>query len=131
MPDIIPPATSSASKPTAFDTLMSLLEPGVESRHQAIVAVAEFRSQVEREERHRVAKDALLNLHEYDELIFGGFYCTYCTPDDADDPDQNVYWPCPPLREIGVTEVDAIVLISGRRAMIEARHRVAPKGDAA
>ncbi|GAA2929347.1 hypothetical protein [Streptomyces enissocaesilis] len=66
---------------------------------------------------------ALLKLHEWDELIFGGFYCTHCTPDDADDPDQNVYWPCPPLREAGVTNEEAVEIITVERAEIAARHR--------
>lgn len=62
---------------------------------------------------------ALIERHEYDELIFGGFICTHCTADDCDDPDDNVYYPCPPLRAVGVTDDDAIATILARRAEIE------------
>lgn len=50
---------------------------------------------------------ALLALHDWDELIFGGFICLHCTPDDADSPEENVYYPCPALRDAGMTEVIA------------------------
>jgi hypothetical protein len=128
---IISSHTTDDTKPTPYDALMQLLENGgAESRREAVVAVADFRQQVEREMRQQQVKDALLKLHEYDELIFGGFYCMHCTPDDADDPDQNVYWPCPPLREVGVTDVEAVALISAHRAAIEARHRAKAQGGA-
>ncbi|MGW0626498.1 hypothetical protein [Streptomyces sp. NPDC002758] len=131
MPDIVSSATTDDTKPTAYDTLMALLKNGgAESHTQAVIAVADFRQQVEREARQQQVKDALLKLHEWDELIFGGFYCMHCTPDDADDPDQNVYWPCPPLREVGVTNAEAVALISAHRAAIEAKHRAkAEAGD--
>lgn len=64
-------------------------------------------------------RDDLIKLHEYDELIFGGFICTHCTPDDCDDPDDNVYWPCQPLRDAGVTDHEAVALIKAHRADIE------------
>lgn len=70
-------------------------------------------------DRLRAQRDALIKLHEYDELIFGGFICTHCTPDDCDDPDDNVYWPCPSLRAVDVTDEEAAALITARRAEIE------------
>ncbi|MEU8040936.1 hypothetical protein [Streptosporangium sp. NPDC049078] len=65
----------------------------------------------------------LISLHEREELIFGGFICLHCTPDDADDPDDNVYWPCPSLRAVGVTDEEAIALITAHRAAIEEKAR--------
>ena len=57
------------TKPTAYDSLMRLLENGgAANRTEAIVAVADFRQQVERETRQKQVLDALLKLHEYDEL---------------------------------------------------------------
>lgn len=70
-------------------------------------------------ERLRQQRAALIALHEYDELIFGGFICRHCTPDDCDDPDDNVMWPCPSLRAVGVTDDEAIALIKARRDEIE------------
>lgn len=64
------------------------------------------------------SRPGLVDLHEWDELIFGGFYCTHCTPDDADDPDQNVYWPCPTLREAGMTNEEAVEIIREFRETI-------------
>jgi len=61
----------------------------------------------------------LLAAHDWDELIFGGFICLTCTPDDCDDPDDNVAWPCPPLRTAGVTLLHAEALIRLRRAEVE------------
>lgn len=69
------------------------------------------------------ARAALIEQHQYDELIFGGFICTHCTPDDCDDPDDNVYYPCPSLRAVGVTDDDAIGIIKAHRAEVEARAR--------
>ncbi|MFI7449580.1 hypothetical protein ACIBQX_18935 [Nonomuraea sp. NPDC049714] len=63
-------------------------------------------------------RDRLLALHEYDELIFGGFICTHCTPDDTDDPDDNVYWPCPSLLAVGVDNDEGNTIIRARRAEI-------------
>lgn len=73
--------------------------------------------------RYLDERAALLALHEYDELIFGGFICTHCTPnwEDGDDPDDNVAWPCPSLRAIGVTDEEAIAIIKAHRAEIEAK----------
>lgn len=64
----------------------------------------------------------LLALHKYDELIFGGFICTHCTPDDADDADDNVGFPCPPLREAGMTNDMAVQVIKAHRELIRADH---------
>lgn len=70
---------------------------------------------------------SLIETHEYDELIFGGFICLTCSPgedsEDYGDPDTTVYWPCPTLREAGVSDADAIAHIQARRAAIEAEAR--------
>lgn len=66
----------------------------------------------------RAQRDRLIALHEYDELIFGGFYCVHCTPDDADDPDDNVYWPCPSLRAVGVDNDEGNTIIRAHRDAI-------------
>ena len=132
MPEIVSSATTDDTKPTAYAALMTLLENGgTDDRREAVIAVADFRQQVEREVRQQQVKDALLKLHEYDELVFGGFYCMHCTPDDADDPDQNVYWPCQRLREVGVTDVEAVAIISAHRAAIESKHRAQREAGAA
>ncbi len=132
MTDIVSSATADDTKTTPYDTLLALLKNGgAESDRQAIVAVADFRQQVEREMRQQQVTDSLLKLHEFDELIFGGFYCMHCTPDDADDPGQNVCWPCPPLREVGVSDVEAVALITAHRAAIEAKHRATREAGAA
>jgi len=77
-----------------------------------------------------VTRTALINLHDWDELIFGGFYCTHCTPDDTDDPDDNVMWPCPSLRAAGVTDEEAIKLIAARRAAVTEKSRRDAQGEA-
>jgi hypothetical protein len=46
-------------------------------------------------------RTALIELHDWDELIFGGFYCLHCTPDDPDSLDDPIAWPCPTLRDAG------------------------------
>lgn len=68
--------------------------------------------------RYLDERAALLALHEYDELIFGGFICTHCTGNDDWDPTA---WPCPPLRAVGVTDEEAIAIIKAHRAEIEAK----------
>lgn len=62
----------------------------------------------------------LIKAHEYDELIFGGFICLTCTPDE--DPDV-VAWPCPPLRAAGMTDAHAIAHIENHRLRIELRDK--------
>ncbi|WP_049568723.1 hypothetical protein [Nonomuraea sp. SBT364] len=69
-------------------------------------------------EKLHAQRDRLLALHEYDELIFGGFICVHCTPNDADDPDDNIAWPCPSLRAIGVDNDEGNAIILARRAAI-------------
>lgn len=61
----------------------------------------------------------LLAEHDWDELIFGGFICLACTPGDADDPDDNVGWPCKPLLEAGITLLHAEAIIKLHRAEVE------------
>jgi hypothetical protein len=63
----------------------------------------------------------LLKLHDWDELIFGGFYCLHCTPDDAWD--HSIPWPCQPLLDAGVTLDDARQTIAQHRDEIEAKHQ--------
>ncbi|MGQ4513618.1 hypothetical protein [Streptomyces sp. DW26H14] len=118
MVPIIPSEPAGETKPTAYESLLSLTRPGAKTETEAIVAIAEFRSQVEGEMRQKAVKDALLKLHDWDELIFGGFYCMHCTPDDADDVDQNIAWPCPPLQEVGVTYDEAARIIVAHRGAI-------------
>jgi hypothetical protein len=65
----------------------------------------------------------LLLMHDWDELVFGGFICLSCTPDDAAIEEENVYWPCPPLRAAGLTDEAAKEIILRHRAMVEARAR--------
>lgn len=62
----------------------------------------------------------LLAVHEYDELIFGGYICTHCTPDDADDPDDNIPFPCPTLRDAGMTDEMSAQVIKAHRQQVEA-----------
>ncbi|MGI5161439.1 hypothetical protein [Microbispora sp. CA-102843] len=81
--------------------------------------VAEWDERRAELERLKEQRAALIALHEYDELIFGGFICLHCTPDECDDPDDNVMWPCPSLRAVGMTDDEAIALIEARRAEIE------------
>jgi hypothetical protein len=64
---------------------------------------------------------ALLGKHDWDELIFGGYICLPCTPEGCDDPDDNVYWPCPPLREAGMTDELATEVVRIHYAAIQAR----------
>jgi hypothetical protein len=98
-----------------------IISRALEGAEQLLAEVEELRAQ----------RAELVKLHEYDELIFGGFYCTYCTPDDCDDPDDNVYWPCPSLRAAGVTDDEAIEIITARRAAIEKAHRASAAQGAA
>ncbi|MFE0650992.1 hypothetical protein ACFVZH_20625 [Streptomyces sp. NPDC059534] len=67
------------------------------------------------------SRDDLLQLHDWDELIFGGFYCLHCTPDDAWD--YSIDWPCQPLLDAGVTLDDARQIIAQHRDEIEAKHQ--------
>jgi hypothetical protein len=61
---------------------------------------------------------ALLSLHDWDELVFGGFYCLHCTPEDAEAFDEApVAWPCQPLRDAGLTNEQAIDVIERFRAL--------------
>lgn len=68
-------------------------------------------------------RSALLELHDWDELVFGGFYCLHCTPDDEDSLDEPIAWPCQPLREAGVTDDEARALILEHREKVEAEYR--------
>lgn len=68
-------------------------------------------------------RSALLELHDWDELVFGGFYCLHCTPDDEDSLDEPIAWPCQPLREAGVTDDEARALILEHREKAEAEYR--------
>jgi hypothetical protein len=77
------------------------------------------------DQAERVYRAAMLRLHEWDELVFGGYICTHCTPADADDPEQNVGFPCPPLRDAGVTEEMAAKIITDHYAEQERRVREA------
>lgn len=82
-------------------------------------------------ERMQAQRARLLALHEYDQLLFGGvFICLHCTPDDCDDPDLNVVWPCPSLRAVGVTDEEGNAIILAHRAEIarQAAQEVASRG---
>lgn len=65
---------------------------------------------------------ALLAIHVYDELIFGGFICTHCTPDDAVTEDDTIPFPCPPLRAAGMTNKMAEQVIKAHREQVRAGH---------
>ncbi|MEU6781454.1 hypothetical protein ABZ912_19800 [Nonomuraea angiospora] len=82
-------------------------------------------------ERLQAQRDRLLALHKYDELLFGGvFICLHCTPNDCDDPDLNVVWPCPSLRAAGVDNNEGSAIILAHRAEIarQAAQEVASRG---
>lgn len=64
----------------------------------------------------------LLEEHDWDETIFGGFICLKCTPEDPGF-DDAVMWPCPPLRAAGLTIERATEIINAHRAQIEAEHK--------
>lgn len=66
----------------------------------------------------------LLKKHPHDQLIFGGYICLTCTPEDADDPDQNVYWPCSALVEAGMTESMAGTYLIGYSLAVDEIHRL-------
>jgi len=80
-----------------------------------LVAEVERLSQAETE--WAAYRKALVELHEFDELVFGGFICPRCTDSEDDDP---VPWPCDSLRAIGVTDDDARQIILAYRAAIKA-----------
>nr|WTC12471.1 hypothetical protein OHA15_33530 [Streptomyces anthocyanicus] len=65
----------------------------------------------------------LLKLHDWDELLFGGFYCLHCSPTGEDSFDDPIAWPCPPLREAGLTDDEAREIIVARREKVEADYR--------
>lgn len=68
-------------------------------------------------------RSELLKLHDWDELVFGGFYCLHCTPDDEYCLDDPIWWPCPPLREAGVTDEEARALIEAHREKVAAEYQ--------
>lgn len=82
------------------------------------------------DQAEHIYRAAMIRLHEWDELIFGGYICLHCTPDDADDPDQNVAFPCPPLREAGITEEIAAKIITEHYAEQTRRIREAQRAGA-
>ena len=63
----------------------------------------------------------LLTLHNWDELVFGGFYCLHCSPDDGWS--DVIAWPCQPLLDAGVTIDDARALIQEYRHRIHTEHQ--------
>lgn len=77
--------------------------------------------------RAAIVLPALLHEHTYEELIFGGMMCLTCSPKEGEDgygdPDTTVGWPCPPLREGGLTDEQAVAFIKHRRAEIERKAR--------
>ncbi|MCX4543834.1 hypothetical protein [Streptomyces sp. NBC_01565] len=70
------------------------------------------------------AREQLLKLHDWDELLFGGFYCLHCTPDDPYSLDDPIAWPCPALRQAGMTDAEAIAFIQDERAEAAARRSI-------
>jgi hypothetical protein len=66
----------------------------------------------------------LLGEHDWDELLFGGFFCMKCTPEDSDDPDETVMWPCPPLLVAGLTLEKAEDMIRLARDMAKAMPKI-------
>lgn len=61
------------------------------------------------------SREQLLKLHDWDELVFGGIYCTHCTSDDPYTWDDPTAWPCPTLREAGMTDAEAVAFIENER----------------
>lgn len=61
-------------------------------------------------------RSALIKQHDWDILLFGGFFCTHCTSDDADEVTP---WPCPPLLNPGVTAEEASEIIRADQAAID------------
>ncbi|UBU09998.1 hypothetical protein [Nonomuraea gerenzanensis] len=108
--DILEEEVREAFAETGFTTL----------RAELVQVAAVVVNWVESMDRRRAAA---IQAHQYDELIFGGFVCVTCTPnwETGDDPDDNVAWPCQALRDVGVTNEDAIAIIKARRAEIERR----------
>jgi hypothetical protein len=70
-------------------------------------------------------RTALIELHDWDELIFGGFYCLHCTPDDPDSLDDPIAWPCLTLRDAGMTDEEGVALILAFRAKRDAAAKAA------
>ncbi|MER5649694.1 hypothetical protein [Streptosporangium sp. NPDC002524] len=95
--------------PTRFDPVV---------RHTKVVQVDSW-----------LTRPELIKIHTWDELVFGGFICTFCTPPEG-DPDTTVMWPCPPLRLAGMTDKEAIDLIVAHRAAIEEQARRAAQKEA-
>jgi hypothetical protein len=60
-------------------------------------------------------KIRMLQEHGFDELVFGGFICLLCSPENSDDPYADVMWPCSALRAVGLTEQEAIDHITAQR----------------
>jgi len=73
---------------------------------------------------------ALIAQHDWDEQIFGGYLCLTCTPADCDDPDETVEWPCPPLREAGLTNEQATQIVRAHHEQVQARARAAREAQA-
>ena len=71
--------------------------------------------QISPDEYHAILehRSALIKQHDWDILLFGGFFCTHCTPDDAD---EVTLWPCPPLLDAGVTVEEASEIVRADRA---------------
>lgn len=64
----------------------------------------------------------LLEEHDWDETIFGGFICMKCTPEDPGF-DDVVAWPCPPLKAAGLTDVKAVEMVEAHWAKIDEEHK--------
>lgn len=79
----------------------------------------------------RTDRTELLKLHDWDELLFGGFYCLHCTPDDEDPLDDPIAWPCQPLREAGVTDDEARALIEAHREKSAAEYEAKKRAEQA
>jgi hypothetical protein len=71
----------------------------------------------------------LLRDHDWDELIFGGYICLTCSPKEDEegygDPDTTIMWPCPPLRDAGLTDEKATEVVRQHYARIAEAARAA------
>lgn len=85
-----------------------------------VARLDEAYAEIERLHGWAKQRTALIEVHAWDETIFGGFYCMTCSNMDDDSTDL-VTWPCSSLRAVGVTDAEAVEIIQARRTAIQAK----------